>query len=541
MQTTYIFGHKNPDTDAVTAAISLSYLKNQLGMNTEPRILGEINKETEFVLNHFGLKTPPVLEDVKVQVEDIHYRRNLMMNEDASIFEAYTYMVDNGITGLPIVKDKNKFLGYVSLKEIATDLIRGDFDYLNASYDNLLKVLNGTSLARFEDEISGKIMAATYSSELFISDVDLTEDSIVIVGNRKHVIDYCINNKAKLIILIGNQDLTESELTAAKKNKVNVIKTPKMSFEVSKLIGLSNYIKTILRNGSPVTFKPKDYLTDCLEVSNKLKHTNYPIVDNRGRCRGMLRLIDINNYDRKQVILVDHNDIKQSVTGLNEATIVEIVDHHAIGNLTTNNPISFRNMSVGSSNTIIYYLYKEANIKIPKDIAGMMISGILSDTLILKSPTTTDIDREVVKELSKIAELDYKEYGMEMLKAGSSLEGLSVEDIVFYDYKEFQTNDMSFGIGQVLTLDYEQVLNKKDEFVEFLNKTCKIKDFKLMALFVTDIVNSGSYVLYSENAKQIMSLAYSKDDMEEGYYLDGIISRKKQIVPNIMGELENMD
>ena len=198
-------------------------------------------------------------------------------------------------------------------------------------------------------------------------------------------------------------------------------------------------------------------------------------------------------------------------------------------------------MSVGSSNTIIYYLYKEAGVKIPASIAGIMLSGILSDTLILKSPTTTDIDREVVEKLSKIAGLNYEEYGMEMLKAGSSLKGLSIEDIVFNDYKEFQSNGMGFGIGQVLTLDYEEILDKKDEFIEFLDKTCEIKGFNLMALFITDILNNGSYVLYSSNAKQILSLAYDKPDMEEGYYLSGIISRKKQIVPYIMNEFENMD
>ena len=541
MKTTYIFGHKNPDTDSVTAAIALSYLKNEIGMKAEPKILGSINKETKFVLNHFNMKTPELLEDVKVQIEDIPYNRKLMMNENASIYEAYTYMVDNGITGLPIVRDKNLFLGYVSLKEIATDFIKGDFDYLNASYDNLLKVLNGTELLKFDDEIKGEIMAATYNSELFISSVDLSEDTIVIVGSRKHVINYCITNKAKMIILIGGQDLTESEFKLAEKNKVNVIKTDKDSFEVAKIIGLSNYIKTILRNETPIVFNPKDYLTDFSEVSNKLKHTNYPIVDNKNRCQGMLKLNDVNHYDRKSVILVDHNDVKQSVLGLNEATIVEIIDHHAIGNLTTNSPISFRNMSVGSSNTIIYYLYKEAGVKIPASIAGIMLSGILSDTLILKSPTTTDIDREVVEKLSKIAGLNYEEYGMEMLKAGSSLKGLSIEDIVFNDYKEFQSNGMGFGIGQVLTLDYDEILDKKDEFIEFLDKTCEIKRFNLMALFITDILNNGSYVLYSSNAKQILSLAYDKPDMEEGYYLSGIISRKKQIVPYIMNEFENMD
>lgn len=538
---TFIFGHKNPDTDSVAAAISLSYLKNQLGEDTEPRVLGEINKETKFVLDYFNINQPKILNDVKVQIKDVPFRRDIMIDENASIYEAYTYMVDNGITGLPVVKEKKKFLGYVSLKEIATDFIRGDFDYLNASYDNILKVLDAKEVLRFDEDLKGNIMAATFSSEIFVSETKIDRDTIVIVGSRKYVLDYCINKKARLIILVGNQELNEAEFEAAKKNKVNIIMTEKRTFEVAKLIGLSNYIKGIVRNETPVTFDLNDYLTDFFEVSNKLKHTNYPIVDKKGNCNGLLRLLDVNSYNRKKVILVDHNETKQSVDGLSEAIILEIVDHHAIGSLTTNAPISFRNMILGSSCSIIYTLYKEAGVKIPKDIAGVMLSGILSDTLILKSPTATDTDHKIVSELAKIAGLNYEEFGMEMLRAGSSLKGLSVDEIVFYDYKEYEANDMSFGIGQVLTLDYEEILSKKDEFVEVLDKTCKTKGFKVIALFITDIISNGSYVLYSSNAEQIMRLAYDKKDMYEGYYLPNIISRKKQMVPNIMAELENMD
>ncbi len=538
---TFVIGHKNPDTDSVTSAISLSYLKNQLGQETEPRVLNEINKESKFALDYFGIKIPKILYDVKVQIKDVPFRKDIMMDEDASIYEAYTYMVDNEITGLPVVRDKKHFAGYVSLKEIATDSIRGDFDSLNASFDNILKVIDGKALLRFDDEIKGQIMAATFSSEMFISGTNISRESIVIVGSRKHVLDYCINKKARLIILIGNQELTDVEYDEAKKNKVNIIQTEKLSFEVSKLIGLSNYIKTIVRNETPVTFDLNDYLTDFFEISNKLKHTNYPIVDKSGNCSGMLRLIDVNSYDRKRVILVDHNEVKQSVDGLNEAKILEIIDHHAIGTLTTTAPIAFRNMILGSTNSIVYHLFKESNVEIPKDIAGIMLAGILSDTLILKSPTATETDKMIVEELAKIAGVNYEEFGLEMIKAGSSLHDLSVEDVVFYDYKEFEANDMLFGIGQILTLDYEMVLSKKEEYISFLDKTCKIKGLKLMTLFITDVIAGGSYVIYSSNAEKIVALAYNKEDMNEGYYLPGVVSRKKQIVPNIMTELENMN
>lgn len=538
---TYIFGHKKPDTDSVTSAICLSYLKNALGEDTEPRVLGEINNETKFVLDFFNIKYPKLLNDVKVQISDVPFKRDIMMHETSSIYEAYTYMVDNGYTGLPIVKDKKKFLGYVSLKEIATDFIRGDFDSLDASYTNILKVLDGKEILRFDEDIKGTITAATLGSELFIEETKIDRNSIVIVGHRRYVLDYCINKKARMIILIGHQELNELELAEAKKNKVNIIMTPKKSFEVAKIIGLSNYIKTIVRNETPVCFDVHDYLSDFFEVSNKLKHTNYPIVDKRGNCNGLLRLLDVNSYNRKKVILIDHNDAKQSVDGLDEAIILEIIDHHAIGALTTTAPISFRNMILGSSNSIVYMLFQESHVEIPPHIAGLMLAGILSDTLILKSPTATETDREIVKNLAKISGLDYQKFGMEMLKAGSSIKGLTIDEVVFRDYKEFEANDMSFGIGQVLTLDYDEILDKKEEYIAFLDNACKIKGFKLIALYVTDIVDNGSYVLYSSNAEKIMSLAYNEPNMCEGFYLPGVISRKKQMVPKIMTELNNME
>lgn len=537
---TFIFGHKNPDTDSVTAAVSLSYLKNKMGEDTEPRVLGEINKESKFVLDYFGIPHPQYLNNVKVQLSDVPFDKNIMVDENSSIYDAYSYMVKNNITGLPVVRDNKKFWGYVSLKEIAADFIRGDFDMLNASYENIMHVINGSEVLKFDEHIEGHIMAITFSIEAVISSVNINCNTIAILGSRKEVVDHCIENGIKLIILVGGQKLSEEQLALAKEKKVNIISTNKLSFEVSKIIGLSNDIKGIVRNETPVTFTSNDYLTDFFEVSNKLKHTNYPMVDKNGICEGMLRLIDVNSYSRKKVILVDHNEVKQSVDGLNEAEILEIVDHHAIGSVTTAVPISCRMTILGSTNSLIYTLYKEAGVEIPKDIAGVMLSGILSDTLILKSPTTTETDKKIALELAKIAGVDYEKYGMEMLKAGSSLDGMSVDDVLFYDYKEYEANKMTFGIDQILTLDYEAVLDNKDKYIEALDKACVDKGLKLACIFVTDIVNNGSYLLFSSDALQVMKLAYNKEDMHQGYYLPGVISRKKQMVPNIMTELENM-
>lgn len=535
-----IFGHKNPDTDSVCGAISLSYLKNQLGFNTEPRILGEINSETKFALDYFNVKTPNLLEDVKVKIKDITYHKDYFIKEDSSIFDTYHSMNDKNITGIPLVDNNKKFVGYVSLKEIARAMIDDTTNYLDTTFDNIVSTLNSLNYVRVDDEIKGNIVAATFDDNTFINEIKLDNNSIVIVGDRQTIIDYAIDNKVKLIILIGNQELNPEQLLVAKANNVNIICTPYSSFETSRLLGLTNKINTIKRNENCICLDVDDYMTDFIEISNKTKHTNYPIVNKKGVCYGLLRLIDTSEYNKYKVMLVDHNESKQSVDGLEEAEILEVVDHHNISDINTNKPINFRNMAVGSVNTIIYYLYKENNVPIPNDIAGLMLSGILSDTVLLNSPTTTYHDKFVVNELSKQNHLDYNEYGMKLLKSGMDLTGFSVEDIIYRDYKTYNANGYKFSIGQILTVDFNDIEDKKEEYIKELNEISRRNGYKVSALFVTNILDKSSYVLYNDSAEYIMKEAYGLNNIYQGIVLDGVLSRKKQIVPNIMDILERL-
>ena len=266
-----IFGHKNPDTDSVCGAISLSYLKNQLGFNTEPRILGEINSETKFALDYFNVKTPNLLEDVKVKIKDITYHKDYFIKEDSSIFDTYHSMNDKNITGIPLVDNNKKFVGYVSLKEIARAMIDDTTNYLDTTFDNIVSTLNSLNYVRVDDEIKGNIVAATFDDNTFINEIKLDNNSIVIVGDRQTIIDYAIDNKVKLIILIGNQELNPEQLLVAKANNVNIICTPYSSFETSRLLGLTNKINTIKRNENCICLDVDDYMTDFIEISNKTK------------------------------------------------------------------------------------------------------------------------------------------------------------------------------------------------------------------------------------------------------------------------------
>ncbi len=539
MEKVYIFGHKKPDTDSVAGAISFAYLKRKLGINAEARILSEVNKETIYALNRFGFEVPKYLNDVKVELKDIKYNKNYYANQNDSIFNVYNTFNEHGITGIPLVDDHKKFVGYVSLKELANELIKGDTNEINAKFMDIVDVLNTSSYYKFDDFISGNVLAVALPFAQFSDFINIYEDTILICG-RDSIIEDAVKHKARLIIVVANKELTKEEIDLIRFNKVNVIVTPYDTFKTSRLITLANPIKTIKRSSSAVCFGPNDYLTDFVEISNKLKHTNYPIVNSKGYCDGMLRLIDTNLITRKKVILVDHNEPSQSADGLNEADILEIVDHHNIGKISTLLPINFRNMSVGSVNTIIYTLYKENNIEIPSDIAGLMLSGIISDTLLLASPTTTELDKQVAKDLANIAEVDLYKYGKELLKSGVSNDGLTINEIVYKDFKSYVTGEVKFGIGQVFTTDFKEYSDRLNEYVDELNHIADNNDYKVACLFVTDILENNSYLLFNDGAKEYLNDAYELSDIKEGEKLMGVISRKKQMVPPIMGVLEKL-
>ena len=523
MEKIYVFGHRKPDTDSVSAAISYAYLKKQLGFNVEARVLSAINKETKYALKYFKVKEPAYLNDVKLQLKDVNYHKGYFLNEKRSIFDTYIYMLNEGLTGVPIVDDKDKFKGIVTIKDLAHAFIDTKVENLETSYDNLLNVLNAEEVNRVDEEIIGNILAASYRSTTFINTVKLNRDDILIVGDRHSVIEYAVNSGVKMIILSGYSEIKDEHIEIAKKNGVNIIRSSYDTYHIAKLVSLSNYIKTMRRTTKDaVYFDETSYVDDILDVNKKLRHTNYPVINSKnGKCLGLLRITDLDSKNPKKVILVDHNEEKQSAEGLNEAEIMEIVDHHNLSSLSTTSPINFRNMAVGSSNTIIYSLYKERNISIPKEIAGLMLSGILSDTLILKSPTTTELDRKAVKELAPIAEVDYEEYGLNLIKAGTSLEGMSHEDVLYNDFKLYTVDDKTLGIGQFFTTNFDEIEKEMDAYLDTLDREAEANNYSLIALYITDIIKNGSYVLYNRKALDIMRMAYDRE-IKEGEYYDRV-------------------
>ena len=537
MSTTYVIGHRNPDTDSICAAICLSYLRNKLGDKTEPRALGHLSRESKFVLDYFNVREPAYLNDVRIQIKDITYHKKAMVNENVSILEAFEFMQKKVISGVPIVDEKKKLKGLITLKEISRELICGDIGALQTSYTNLLKVLKAEEILKFEEEIVGNVLSATYYSATFADKVILKNSDILIVADRYKILEYALNASVKMIVLVGGAKLPKELLKIAKKNRVNVISTVQYSYEIANKIKLCNYVKNLCVNSNPVTFDQYDYRDEFKEKTQKYGHTNYPVINKKGDCLGVIKATMANSYEKKRVMLVDHNQAEQSVPGIEEAIIDGIVDHHNLGTIGTALPINFRVMPVGCTCSILYQLYTEANVTIPRDMAGLMLAAILSDTLMFQSPTTTQIDIDAAKKLAKIAKVKELEFGNKMFKAGSSIENMSAEEVFYQDFKSYKVFDKDLGISQVITMDIEEVKSNVGDYINLLDRIANDK-YEVVVLFITDILKNGSYVLFNTNAKELVGDAFAINNIEECSFISGLVSRKKQMLPDLMEAIE---
>lgn len=537
MKQNLIFGHKTPDTDSVCAAIALSSLKNSLNEPSKPYVLGTVNKETEFVLKHFNVEVPELLNNVKIQIKDLDYERIRPFMKYQSVHFAYFYMNENKLRTLPIVDDDGNLSGIITMKDIAMSLINTDQKHLSTLYDNVIETLLGKSILKFDKVIDGEVVVASFEEKTLRRNDIIDKNSIVIVGDRYDVIAYSIETGVKLIIVTGDLEIPDDLIQMATKNKVNIISTAYQTYYTAKNIMLSKYVEDIMKSHDIMMFFDEDDLNDCKEDIEQSRHSKFPIISRDKKYLGLLSRNHLINPQRKRVILVDHNEMNQSADGIEEAEILEVIDHHKIGDIRTSIPISFRNNPVGSSNTIIFYMFRENNVEIPKEVAGLMLSGIISDTLLFKSPTTTQRDRVAVEELLKIVDIDLYKYAMEMFKAGTSLEGKTIEEIIYQDFKKFNLEYKNVGISQVFTLDINQIMNKKDEFIKLIDEITFDKDYFLIIMAVTDIVNEGSYMFYTSSKERLVKGIFDEEESFQGMYVDKCVSRKKQIVPKIINAL----
>lgn len=538
MEQIYIFGHKKPDTDTVTAAISLSYLKNKLGLNTIPMVLGVINNETKFVLDHFKVSVPKELNDVHLQIKDLNYQKDCMVCETETISATFEYMLENKISSTSVENTDGEFLGVVAMKDIAKYLCDAKDDSIITSYDNLLIALKGNRILKINREFKGKMVFLNEDNQEELD--EYINDNIIVMEPSPILFKNVLNKKPKLIILSGKAKISEASLEKAKNSKISLLSTTENVQLIKKKSDLSNYISKILFKENLVTFNEEDEVRDFIATANKTRYSYFPVINNSNKCLGMLKLADASNVNRKKVILVDHNSTIQSVEGIEEAEVLEIIDHHNIDFARTAAPINFRNMTVGSTNTIIYTMYKENNVVIPKSIAGIMLSGIISDTLLFTSPTTTDLDKDVAQKLSEIAEIDVKKYGREMFKKGSIFKNQSPEETMYSDFKTYNIGNEKIGIAQISTINVDDVLTHMSEYKRIIEKMVINSEYNVVILLIVDIMRKGSYLYYNEKARNVLENSFPDVIIEQGIFLDGYVSRKKQIVPCITKALEKI-
>jgi len=532
-----IFGHKNPDTDSICSAIAYSNLKEQLGLNTKAVRLGELNKETEFILNHFNVATPQLLTTIKPQVKDLTKVEKELIKETDSIQKALEIMTTENYSSLPVVNKNNKLENMIHISEIANAYLEMStrdifFDY-ETTFENVWETLKDDAVVLSGVYPTGKIEGRLRGvSEL----AKISKGDVVITTLFSGHIKNAEKAGAKIIFLCVDE---HDEIPDYGIN-IPLIRVNKGIFKTFKMISQSVPVKAILKHKNFFHFKTTDFIEDIQDIMRDSSQTNFPVVNEDGTIFSTIRSKHIMNFGKNEVILVDHNENSQSVDGIETAKILEIVDHHKFGNFETSEPLMIRAAAVGCTCTIVYGLFKENGLSPNKTIAGLMLSAILSDTLIFKSPTCTPKDVEAAKELAVIADLDYEKYGMKMLIAGTSLGDKTPDEIITMDMKEFSMGKFQTAVAQINTVDIDGLLANRENLESAMNGMIEKNNYDLFLLVMTDIVNNGSKILALGDSTELVEKGFNIELEAGTVWLDGVVSRKKQIVPFLMAASQGM-
>ncbi len=541
----YVIGHKHPDTDSICSAIAYAYLRKKVtGMNYVPARAGEINSETAFVLERFQAEVPIYMQDVRTQVKDVQISPAYSGRPDMSIREAWQQLQEEKVSTLTIVDDDKKLLGLITKGDIAKTYM-GVYDSRVLSenrtpYKNILETLDGEMLVGDPEGVveSGKILIAAANPDLmeeYIEDGDM-----VMLGDRYESQLCAIEMNAGCLIISMNTQPNDSILKLAEEHHCTIIRTPYDTFIAARLINQSMAVGHFMVKDMK-TFKKDDFIDDVKEVMAKNRHRAFPIVTNQGKVVGMFTRHNLIDLDKKKVALVDHNEAGQAVDGIFDCEIMEIVDHHKLGYVQSMKPVFFRCQPVGCTSTIIYLMYRENKVEIPADMAGLMCSAIISDTLLYRSPTCTPLDRMAAEALAKIAGIEVEAYGMEMFEAGSDLKSKSDADIFYQDFKKFSAGDVQFGVGQITSLDARELKKIHARLSTMLTKAKAEHGLDMIFFMLTNILDESTLVLCSdEEALSVASRCFGVSMTKDGdsVFVDNMVSRKKQFIPKMVGTLQ---
>ena len=544
----YVVGHKNPDTDSICSAIAYANLKNILSEGTPFYIAGRagaMNPETEFVLKRFQTDAPQYIAHVMTQVRDMEIRETDGVPGSMSLKRAWQMMRDLGVVTLPITEE-NKLKGLITISDIATAYMDVyDNKMLStaaSSYKNILDTLDGEMLVGEEEGYfdKGEVVIATANPDILEDYIH--EGDMVVLGNRYESQLCAIEMKAAVLIISMDSKVSITIRKLAEERGCRIITTPYDTFTVARLLNQSMPISCFMKSDNLITFNIKDRTEDIQEIMGKKRHRDFPILDKDDNYVGMISRRNLINAKKKQLILVDHNEESQAVDGIEYADILEIIDHHRLGSLETMGPVFFRNEPVGCTATILYRIYRENNVEISKQMAGLLCSAIISDTLMFRSPTCTAVDKAAAERLAEIAEIQIEEYAKEMFAAGSDLGNKAADEIFYQDFKKFTVGDTSFGVGQINSMNDEELLEIKERLLPFMAEL--ETDVDAIFFMLTDIMKESTEMLFfGKRAKHMIEEAFfvrTEDIIDDhACILRNVVSRKKQVVPAIVGSLQH--
>lgn len=542
----YVTGHKNPDSDSICAAYSYAELKNKTGdLPAIPVRLGNVSRETQFILDTFGVEAPKFLETVKLKVEDLKIDNISPVSSEISLKMAWNIMRDKSIQSLPVADANGHLVGMISVSNLASSYMdiwdNTILDKSNTTIENIIDTLSAKELYIHGEKprFPGKITVVAMQPESMKGLID--EGDIAIVGDRPEVQEELINIKVSLIIVTGSHKLSEDLYEKARKAGVTVISTPHDSFTASRLIVQSIPVEYVMAKENLISFSTDDLAEDTREAMSKTRYRYYPVTDREGKVVGLMSRYHLISNHKKKVIQVDHNERGQSVDGLDEAEILEIIDHHRVADIQTNNPIYFRNEPLGSTSSIVAKCFFENGIRPSKQAAGLLMGALISDTLLFRSPTCTEQDKQICKRLAEIAGVkDIEAFAKEMFKAGTSLQGKTVEQIFNQDFKPFTIGETKIGVAQVNTMDIEGFMPLKEEMLKYMEKKADENSFSMVLLLLTDILNEGSQILVAGKSPEVVEKTFSIKLEDSTAFLPGVLSRKKQVIPPLTSTITTM-
>jgi manganese-dependent inorganic pyrophosphatase len=527
----YVFGHLNPDTDTICASIALAHLKQEQGEYAIACRLGEINKETAYVLKTFGVDIPPLLESVETKVSDIDYNKTVFASQQDSLDKTLKKIMGHDERTIPVSDENQKFIGVISIFDILptyTEMyVRSFLKDSETPFENIVEVLQG--------KVTG-----TYSSDRILGDIYTiaelrekkhlnTEDILVTIYDDLYM-NQALESDAGCIIVAN---VPENSVIDYQGYKGAVILSPFSTFEVIRLLQQVTPVKSIVQHKKLEYFMNYETLDDVRKNMKTSLHSCFPVVNKDGKLLGSLTQRDLYNVHRQKVILVDHNEKSQSIKGLEEAEIIEVIDHHRVADIKTMAPLYFRIEPVGCTCTIIAKMYKENNIDIPADVAGLMLSAIISDTLMFNSPTCTQRDIDTASQLAVLAGVNLEDYGQKLMIAASDISDMSIDDILMGDVKYFTFGKTKAMISQINTGDFKNFYKKLQPLLSRMNELCEDEKIDLMLLMVTDLVSKGTEIIIAGSNIQLARIAFGLNEEEFSKFLPGVFSRKKQIVPKL--------